>query len=143
MMRLSFVVGCALLATVQAGAQERGGEEAAAVRRRSEQYAAAVLKKNATALNRLLADAYSQSGFQLPEDKKGAISYFTEPRRTFAFFKTAGVRIRVDGDTAIETGEVHASGTEYGGTFNWAGIKYSRVWLKRDGVWHVIHEHRG
>src|SRR4051812_23728279 len=115
MMRASYVFGCVLLVTAQAAAQDRGEEEVA-IGRRSEQYATAVRKKDATALNQLLADGYTQNAFlsQMPEDKKGAISYFTDSRRNFALFKTAEVRIRVDGDTAIETGKIYAEMTAFG-----------------------------
>src|SRR5690242_10530390 len=118
MTRLSLAVGCVLFAAAQPVPRASDTEEAATIRRDSEKYAAAVCKKDAAALGRLLADDYSQCSFQLPDgDKKGAIRYFTEPQRTFVSFKTAGVRVRLHGDTAVETGEVHASGTEYGGNF--------------------------
>jgi ketosteroid isomerase-like protein len=130
--------------TKETAAEDRGGEEAAVIRRQSEQYGTAIRRKDATALSRLLADGYSQCSFQLPDgDKKGAIGYVTAPERAFASFKTVGVRVRLDGDTAVETGEVSALGTEYGTNFEWGGIKYSRVWLKRSGVWRVAHEYRG
>lgn len=138
-----FVVGCVLLTAAQIPGQERGGDGAAAIRRLSEQYAVAIRTQNATNLGQLLADGYSQSAFNLPEGKKEAIRYFTEPRRKFVSFKTTGVQIRVDGDTAIETGEVFAEVLEFGSKNTWGGIKYSRVWLKRSGTWRITHEHRG
>jgi ketosteroid isomerase-like protein len=143
-MRISFIVAGLLLSSAPAVAADSTAEEAAAIRRRCEQYIAAVLTKDAAALGELLADSYSRRSFELPHaDKQGAIAYFTEQRRTFSSFKNTGVLIRVIGDTAVETGEVDAWRTEFGHTAQWGKIPYSRVWLKRGGVWRILQEHLG
>jgi ketosteroid isomerase-like protein len=51
-----------------------------------------------------------------------------------------GVQIRVDGDTAVETGRVTTAGKNKGRAFR-ETLLYTAVWVKRAGQWQLASEH--
>ena len=48
------------------------------------------------------------------------------------------IAVRICGDTAIVTGQAHPRGTFRGKLFN-PDVAYSRIYLRREGKWRVIH----
>ena len=111
---------------------------------RSKQYADAIVEKDADNLEILLSDSYTHQSFGIPDgNKAGTIAYFTHEQRSFTAYNLNNVRVRIDGDVAIETGEIGTSMTESGIKHIWSGQRYTRIWLKRNGEWRLSHEHLG
>jgi ketosteroid isomerase-like protein len=67
-------------------------------------------------------------------DKAQDIADTIDPKTTFDMVETTDMNIRIDGDKAIVTGVFHTKGKGADGPFD-RKVRYTDVWIKRDGRW--------
>ena len=101
-------------------------------------WCAALVKRDAPALSRLLADDYQAVASRgVPSDKAGDL----------ADLKASGglsscvddkVNVRVYGDTAVVMGHGRRSGTYKGAPFKDREISYTDVFVRRNGQWQCV-----
>lgn len=89
-------------------------------------------------LERLVADDYRLFGGDGGVQTKAEfIAEFTSPTFDIDPFTVEEFDARVFGDTAILTGRAVLSGTSSGNRFS-VNLRFSDVWVKRNGVWVVF-----
>jgi hypothetical protein len=89
-------------------------------------------------LERLVADDYRLFGSDgAAQNKAQFIADFTSPNFDIDPFTIEEFDARMFGDTAILTGRVALSGTSSGNRFT-VNLRFSDVWVKRDGQWQVV-----
>jgi ketosteroid isomerase-like protein len=145
MMRSLILVGSALLLCASANVPA-AEDDSAIIRKCSERYVALLLKGDRIGLENLMHSEYQLTSFLVnrPEtgaDKAQAIRNWTQPGTSFVVLANKLERIRFFGDTAIETGVLSASRTEFGSLSTWNQIRYTRVWVKEGNDWRLAHEH--
>jgi ketosteroid isomerase-like protein len=115
------------------------GDQAAAVRKQAAEYEAGLLNKDKAALDGLLHPDYQfWSGMDhCGGGKAEAFVLAMATWRTFISLTTKGVRIRVCGDTAIESGFLLAC---LKGNNTWEGLPYTRIWVQQGKRWWLAHE---
>jgi ketosteroid isomerase-like protein len=115
------------------------GDQAAAVRKQAAEYEAALLNKDKAALDGLLHPDYQlRSGPDLfGGGKAEAVALAMATSRTFTSLTTKGVRIRVFGDAAIESGFLSAC---LKGNNTWEGLPCTRIWVQQGKRWWLAHE---
>ena len=106
-------------------------------------YAAAHQKRDAKLFDKMLAEEFrliDQAG--KIADKETYIRDATSPELTIESMKASEVELRVYGDAAIETGRVKTAiaASEFGkSAVN--DLRYTDVWIKKDGRWQLVSEH--
>ena len=143
-MRLLMVIAGALClaASTSRTADE---EDQAALQKHAKQYLAALLQRDKVTLQALVHERYE--GRSLPGasrlekgDKAKAIAHWTDPSTTFTSLAGKIDNVRVFGDTAIEAGTLSANRKERGTNSTWAGLSYTRVWVREGKGWRLVHE---
>jgi ketosteroid isomerase-like protein len=74
--------------------------------------------------------------------KTGYISYSATPSIRLDLAETSDVKVRMHGNTAILTGAYHERGTSNGKPYEYHD-RFTDVWLKTGGNWHLIASHYG
>lgn len=116
-------------------------DDQTAVREHSERYVEAIFNGDPAALNAMLHDKYEGRALPVGQrgeaaDKAKAIVRWTNPNVRFMELTAVVESVQIFGDTAIESGNLHAKLP--GET--WGGIGYSRVWIRHGRVWRLVHE---
>ena len=97
----------------------------------------AVLKKNKEWFEKNYASDFtaisSTSGKLF--DRAGAIADDTDPNVTMEIVETTGMNIRIDGNYAVITGVFRTKGKDEKAVGFDRKIRYTDVWVKRDGRW--------
>lgn len=89
------------------------------------------------ALERLVADDYVLIGGDgVVQNKAQFIADFTSPTFRIQPFTIEEPIVQLHGDTAVMAGRVALSGISNGSPFT-VNMRFSDVWVKRDGVWVV------
>ena len=108
------------------------------LRTAAEAFDQAQINGDRAALERLVADDYrlfgSDGGVQ---SKSEFIADFTSPAFDIDPFNIEEFDARLFGDTAILTGRVALTGASNGQRFT-VNLRFSDVWVKRDGRWQVV-----
>jgi ketosteroid isomerase-like protein len=124
-----FALGCAH----SAQADEMPADLAAAVAA----FDQAQIAGDRAELERLVADDYVLIGSDgVVQNKAQFIADFTSPNFRIQPFTVEEPVVRHYGDTAVTAGRVALSGTSSGTPFT-VNLRFSDVWVKRDGVWRV------
>jgi uncharacterized protein (TIGR02246 family) len=96
---------------------------------------------NALALNRIYADDFIGIGPSgTVRTKAQVISDFTSADLKFQSITTDDVRVRVYGNTAVETGRSTMIGEDKGKAVP-RDNRFTRVWVKQDGRWRLVANH--
>jgi conserved hypothetical protein len=96
---------------------------------------------NALALNRIYADDFIGIGPSgTVRTKAQVISDFTSADLKFQSITTDDVRVRVYGNTAVETGRSTMIGQDKGKAVP-RDNRFTRVWVKQDGRWRLVANH--
>ena len=105
----------------------------------------ALLRRDTATLNALVHERYE--GRSLPGaskmekgDKGKAIAHWTDPGSTFTRLVGNVDSVRVFGDMAIEAGTLSGNRREYGANSTWAGLAYTRIWVREAKGWRLVHE---
>ncbi|HEX5269591.1 MAG TPA: nuclear transport factor 2 family protein [Gemmataceae bacterium] len=140
---LAIIAGALCLCASISGAADE--ENQSAVRKHAGQYVEALLRRDKATLNVLVHERYEGRGLpgisKLDKgDKEKSIAHWTDPGTTFTRLTQNVENVRVFGDTAIETGTLFANRKEYGSNSIWAGMAYTRVWVREGKGWRLVHE---
>ena len=96
---------------------------------------------HALALNRIYADDFIGIGPSgTVRTKAQVISDFTSADLKFQSITTDDVRVRVYGNTAVETGISTMIGQDKGKPVP-RDNRFTRVWVKQDGRWRLVANH--
>jgi len=101
----------------------------------------AQIDADAAALNRLYADDFIGIGPSgVMRTKPQVISDFTSGSLKFQSIVTDDVRVRIYGNTAVETGRSTMIGQD-GGKIVPRDNRFTRVWVKQQGRWRLVANH--
>jgi len=147
MKRTSIIAALVLSAVSSAIAQERSAQtrDAAsaehAVQQQDQARIRAQIAADAIALRRIYADDFLGIGpTGVVRDKEAVIADFTTHALTYQSITTAEVRVRVYGDTAVETGRSTMVGQDKGKEVPREN-RFTRVWVMTDGRWQLVANH--
>ena len=111
------------------------------IRRLDEERIQAQIHADAAALNRIYADDFIGIGPSgTVRTKPQVLADFTSHDLSFQSITTDEVRIRVYGNTAVETGRTITVGQDKGKVVP-RDNRFTRVWVMRQGRWRLVANH--
>jgi uncharacterized protein (TIGR02246 family) len=111
------------------------------IRRLDQERIQAQIHADAMALDRIYADDFIGIGPSGTErTKPQVLADFTSHELTFQSITTDEVRIRVYGNTAVETGRTTTVGQDKGKVVP-RDNRFTRVWVRRQGRWRLVANH--
>src|SRR5215208_2337435 len=111
------------------------------IRRLDQERIQAQIHADAAALNRIYADDFIGIGPSgRVRTKAQVISDFTSGDLKFQSITTDDVRVRVYGNTAVETGRSTMIGQDRGKAVP-RDNRFTRVWIKQVGRWRLVSNH--
>jgi ketosteroid isomerase-like protein len=138
--RLSSAAVLILLAVASALAQAAGPEQE--IRAMEKLWNESRVRADIAALDRLLADGWTVTHGDGTINSKG--EYLADlksgDRKFFADVKQDDFSVRIYGDTAVAAG-LSDSKVEYKGKPSGGALRFTRVYVKRDGRWVMIVSH--
>jgi len=112
-----------------------------AIRQIDHERVQAQIGADAAALNRIYADDFIGIGPSgTVRTKAQVIADFTSGDLKFQSITTDDVRVRVYGNTAVETGRSTMIGQDRGKTVP-RDNRFTRVWIKQVGRWRLVSNH--
>ena len=147
-MRRTLVIAVLLLtATSVALGQKQGARRdqrrsvEQAIRQLDSERIQAQVGADAAALDRIYADDFIGIGPSgTVRTKAQVISDFTSGDLKFQSITTDDVRVRVYGNTAVETGRSTMNGQDRGKAVP-RDTRFTRVWVKQQGRWRLVANH--
>ncbi len=116
------------------------GEAEQEVLRVERAYLRAHTERDAATLDRILADEFTLGPvFGEVTPKAPRLRLMSDPAFTFLAIDTEGVRVRVEGDTALVTGTATLTARYRNREFTSPAYGYAREYVKRDGRWQVVN----
>jgi len=147
MKRIFSIVVVALSATaIASGQQQSAGRDPKTVveqviRKLDNERIQAQIHADAAALERIYAEDFIGVGPSgTVRTKPQVISDFTSGDLKFKSITTDGVRVRVYGDAAVETGCSTMDGQDKGKSVP-HDTRFTRVWVKQQGRWRLVANH--
>jgi ketosteroid isomerase-like protein len=111
------------------------------IRRLDNERIQAQIHADAAALERIYADDFIGVGPSgTVRTKPQVISDFTSGDLKFQSITTDDLRVRVYGDSAVETGRSTMDGQDKGKTVP-HDTRFTRVWVKQQGRWRLVANH--
>ena len=111
------------------------------IRKLDQERIQAQIHADAMALNRIYADDFIGIGPSgAVRTKPQVLADFTSHELTFQSITTDEVRIRVYGNTAVETGRTTTVGQDKGNVVP-RDNRFTRVWVRRQGRWRLVANH--
>ncbi len=111
------------------------------IRKLDQERIQAQIHADATALDRIYADDFIGIGPSgAVRTKPQVLADFTSHELTFQSITTDEVRIRVYGNTAVETGRTTTVGQDKGKVVP-RDNRFTRVWVRRQGRWRLVANH--
>ena len=112
-----------------------------AVRQQDEQRIHAQIAADTIALRRIYADDFIGIGpTGVVRNKAQVIADFTSHQLTYQSITTADVRVRLYGNTAVETGRSTMIGRDKGRAVP-RDNRFTRVWVMKDARWQLVANH--
>lgn len=112
-----------------------------AVRQQDEERIRAQIAADTVALRRIYADDFVGIGpTGVVREKAAVIADFTSHALTYQSITTAEVRVRVYGNTAVETGRSTMVGQDRGKAVPREN-RFTRVWVMKGGRWQLVANH--
>jgi ketosteroid isomerase-like protein len=140
-MRASLTILLALIARSPAMADSGDAATVALIRKMEQQRIDAGLRKDVAALDATTADDYLQIDMAgNTRDKATQMKRIASAEVTMQSNMFDDMLVRVYGDTAVVTGRATAVGTIRGELY--PRIRFTRVYVKRDGAWKVVLYHQ-
>jgi ketosteroid isomerase-like protein len=147
-MRQIFAIAVvAFLAAAIASGQERGGVRdptsivEQVIRKLDNERIEAQIHANVAALERIYADDFVGVGPSgTVRTKPQVISDFASGDLRFQSITTDGVRVRVYGNAAVETGLSTMNGQDKGNAVP-HDTRFTRVWVRQHGRWRLVANH--
>lgn len=111
------------------------------IRKLDQERIQAQIHADAAALDRIYADDFIGIGPSgTVRTKPQVLADFTSHELTFQSITTDEVRIRVYGNTAVETGRSTMAGQDKGKIVP-RDNRFTRVWVRRQGRWRLVANH--
>ena len=111
------------------------------IRRLDQERIQAQIQADATALDRIYADDFIGIGPSgTVRTKPQVLADFTSHDLSFQSITTEEVRIRVYGNTVVETGRTTTVGQDKGKVVP-RDNRFTRVWIRRQGRWRLVANH--
>ena len=111
------------------------------IRKLDQERIQAQIHADAMALDRIYADDFIGIGPSgTVRTKPQVLADFTSHELTFQSITTDEVRIRVYGNTAVETGRTTTVGQDKGKVVP-RDNRFTRVWVRRQGGWRLVANH--
>ena len=111
------------------------------IRKLDQERIQAQIHADAMALDRIYADDFIGIGpTGTVRTKPQVLADFTSHELTFQSITTDEVRIRVYGNTAVETGRTTTVGQDKGKVVP-RDNRFTRVWVRRQGRWRLVANH--
>ena len=147
-MRKTFVIGVLVFTTVsialaqtQSARRNQNTSVEQLIRQLDHERIQAQIGANAVALNRIYADDFIGIGPSgTVRTKPQVILDFTSGELKFQSITTDDVRVRVYGNTAVETGRSTMIGQDKGKAVP-RDNRFTRVWIKDGGRWRLVANH--
>ena len=147
-MRTTFVIAVLVLTTLsialaqtQSARRNQNMSVEQVIRQLDSERIQAQIGANAVALNRIYADDFIGIGPSgAVRAKPQVISDFTSGELKFQSITTDDVRVRVYGNTAVETGRSTMIGQDKGKAVP-RDNRFTRVWIKDGGRWRLVANH--
>lgn len=147
-MRKTFVIGVLIFTTVsialaqtQSARRNQNTSVEQVIRQLDHERIQAQIGANAVALNRIYADDFIGIGPSgTVRTKPQVILDFTSGELKFQSITTDDVRVRVYGNTAVETGRSTMIGQDKGKAVP-RDNRFTRVWIKDGGRWRLVANH--
>ena len=147
-MRKTFVIGVLIFTTVsialaqtQSARRNQNTSVEQVIRQLDHERIQAQIGANAVALNRIYADDFIGIGPSgTVRTKPQVILDFTSGELKFQSITTEDVRVRVYGNTAVETGRSTMIGQDKGKAVP-RDNRFTRVWIKDGGRWRLVANH--
>ena len=146
-MKIPIIAAFVLLAVSSAIAQPQSARPRAAtsteqaVQQQDQERIRAQIAADTVALRRIYADDFLGIGpTGVVRDKAQVIADFTSHALTYQSITTAEVRVRVYGNTAVETGRSTMVGHDRGKAVP-RDNRFTRVWVKTAGRWQLVANH--
>ena len=146
-MKIPIIAAFVLLAVSSAIAQSQSARSRAAtsieraVQQQDQERIRAQIAADTLALRRIYADDFLGIGpTGVVRDKAQVIADFTSHALTYQSITTAEVRVRVYGNTAVETGRSTMVGHDRGKAVP-RDNRFTRVWVKTAGRWQLVANH--
>src|SRR5215216_1715293 len=112
-----------------------------AVRQQDQERIRAQISADTLALRRIYADDFLGIGpTGVVRNKSEVIADFTSHALTYQSITTADVRVRVYGNTAVQTGRSTMVGQDKGKVVPREN-RFTRVWVRRQGRWRLVANH--
>ena len=112
-----------------------------AVQRQDQERIRAQITADTIALRRIYADDFLGIGpTGIVRNKADVIADFTSHALTYQSITTAEVRVRVYGNTAVETGRSQMVGQDRGKVVPREN-RFTRVWVMMNGRWQLVANH--
>ena len=125
----------------QGGIKDPGRSVEQVIRKLDQERIQAQIHADAAALKRIYADDFIGVGPSgTVRTKPQVISDFTSGDLRFQSITTDEVRVRVYGNTAVETGRSTMNGQDKGKTVP-RDTRFTRVWVKQHGRWRLVANH--
>jgi uncharacterized protein (TIGR02246 family) len=125
----------------QSASRGQGRSVEQAIRQLDDERIQAQIHADAAALDRLYADDFIGIGPSgTVRTKPQVLSDFTSGELKFQSITTDDVRVRVYGNTAVETGRSTMVGNDKGKTVP-RDNRFTRVWVKQRGNWRLVANH--
>jgi len=129
------------LGQAQSATREQGGNTEQTIRQLDHERIRAQISADAVALDRLYATDFLGVGPSgTVRTKAQVIEDFTSGKLTFQAITTDDVRVRLYGDTAVETGRSTMNGQDKGKPVP-RDTRFTRVWVKQEGRWRLVANH--
>jgi ketosteroid isomerase-like protein len=145
--KIPIIAAFVLLAVSSAIAQPQSARPRAAtsteqaVQQQDQERIRAQIAADTVALRRIYADDFLGIGpTGVVRDKAQVIADFTSHALTYQSITTAEVRVRVYGNTAVETGRSTMVGHDRGKAVP-RDNRFTRVWVKTAGRWQLVANH--
>ena len=147
-MKRTPIIAALVLSTVSSAiAQQQSARPRApmspeqAVRQQDQQRIRAQITADTLALRRIYADDFLGIGpTGVARNKADVIADFTSHALTYQSITTAEVRVRVYGNTAVETGRSTMVGQDRGKPVP-RDNRFTRVWVMTAGRWQLVANH--
>ena len=147
-MKRTPIIAALVLSTVSSAiAQQQSARPRApmspeqAVRQQDQQRIHAQITADTLALRRIYADDFLGIGpTGVVRNKADVIADFTSHALTYQSISTAEVRVRVYGNTAVETGRSTMVGQDRGKAVP-RDNRFTRVWVMTAGQWQLVANH--
>jgi len=138
---MMFAAASIALGQKQSAKKDQNGSVEQAIKRVDGERIQAQIHADAAALDRIYADDFIGVGPSgAVRTKPQVIADFTSGSLKFQSITTDEVRVRVYGNTAVETGLSIMTGQDKGKDVP-RDTRFTRVWVKQNGSWRIVANH--